>query len=154
MASYLLEGVQNNGWSDGRKLIKDITGQSYSGSHLTPTSWIHTLISLLNSWSRHRELRVGCVCTHAYIKRTQTVSTLLTFFLAMANHHEAQEKAQAELDAVVGQDHLPEYSDRVNLPYIDAIITELMRWKPVQPLGPHYLSQGRIQAYVDCDRQG
>ena len=57
--------------------------------------------------------------------------------MAMANHPWVQEKAQAELDAVVGLDRLPECSDRENLPYINAIISELLRWQPVTPLGPH-----------------
>lgn len=65
----------------------------------------------------------------------QTVSTLLSFILAMANHPEIQAKAQVELDTVVGPDRLPEFSDRSNLPYINAIISELLRWQPVTPMG-------------------
>ncbi|KAF8880642.1 cytochrome P450 [Infundibulicybe gibba] len=40
-----------------------------------------------------------------------TVSSVQTFFLAMAIHVDIQKKAQAELDAVVGTDRLPEFSD-------------------------------------------
>ena len=53
----------------------------------------------------------------------------------MANYPDVQAKAQAELDAVVGPDRLPEFSDYPNLPYINAIISELLRWKPVVTLG-------------------
>ena len=53
----------------------------------------------------------------------------------MANYPEVQAKAQAELDAVIGLDRLPEFSDSANLPYITAIISELLRWQPVIPLG-------------------
>jgi len=81
---------------------------------------------------------------HANLVHVQTVSTLATFFLAMAKHPEVQEKAQAELDAVVSQDRLPEYADRVGLPYIEAIISELLRWQPVFPLGSHASSHRRI----------
>ena len=80
----------------------------------------------------------------ANLVHIQTVSTLLTFFLAMAKHPDVQEKAQAELDAVVGQDRLPEYADRASLPYIEAIISELLRWQPVLPLGFHDPSYRRI----------
>ena len=69
------------------------------------------------------------------MKREQTVSTLMLFFLAMAKHPNVQAKAQAELDAVVGQDRLPECTDRGSLPYVNAVISELMRWQPVVPLG-------------------
>ena len=53
----------------------------------------------------------------------------------MANYPEVQAKAQAELDAVIGSDRLPDFDDRSNLPYINAIISELLRWQPVVPMG-------------------
>ena len=59
----------------------------------------------------------------------------MSFFLAMAKYPTVQAKAQAELDAVVGQDRLPDFTDRGSLLYLKAIISELMRWKPVVPLG-------------------
>ena len=45
-----------------------------------------------------------------------------------------QRKAQAELDAVVGQGQLPDFADRARLPYMNALVLELLRWHPV-PLG-------------------
>ena len=61
-------------------------------------------------------------------------------FLAMALYPEVQKKAQAEIDAVVGPDRLPEFEDRPSLPYIDAVIKELLRWNLVAPLGePFYI---------------
>jgi cytochrome P450 len=57
--------------------------------------------------------------------------------MAMALYPEVQKKAQADLDRVlVGR--LPEYNDRPNLPYINALIKESARWQLVSPLGPHY----------------
>ena len=53
----------------------------------------------------------------------------------MANYPEVQVKAQIELDTVIGPDRLPDFVDRVNLPYINAIISELLRWQPVTPMG-------------------
>ena len=55
--------------------------------------------------------------------------------MAIVNYPEVQAKAQAELDAAVGPDRLPEFVDRVNLPYINAVISELLRWQPVVPMG-------------------
>ena len=49
----------------------------------------------------------------------------------MSLYPEAQRKAQAELDAVIGPDRLPEYSDRAALPYVNAIVKEALRWQPV-----------------------
>ncbi|KAH9941402.1 cytochrome P450 [Amylocystis lapponica] len=63
-----------------------------------------------------------------------TVSTLGTFMLAMLLYPDVQRKAQEELDRVVGIDRLPEFSDEASLPYITAIVKELLRWQPVTPL--------------------
>jgi cytochrome P450 len=56
--------------------------------------------------------------------------------MAMALYPEAQKKAQQELDRVLNG-RLPEFNDRPNLPYINAMIKELMRWQLVAPLGAH-----------------
>ncbi|TFK32282.1 putative monooxygenase [Crucibulum laeve] len=66
------------------------------------------------------------------------MSTVLSFFLAMALYPEIQSKAQAEVDAVVGFERLPEINDKTSLPYVRSIVTEVMRWRPAMPLGiPH-----------------
>jgi cytochrome P450 len=66
-----------------------------------------------------------------------SVSTLTTFILAMTLHPEAQKRAQAELDTVLG-DRLPTFSDRDNLPFVTAVMKEVLRWIPVLPLAvPH-----------------
>ncbi|KAF9043017.1 putative monooxygenase [Panaeolus papilionaceus] len=66
------------------------------------------------------------------------VTTALSFFMAMILYPEVQKKAQAELDAVVGRDRLPSISDKANLPYIRAVMTEVYRWAPAGPLSvPH-----------------
>jgi len=57
----------------------------------------------------------------------QTVSTLTSFVLVMLPYREVQMKARKELDAVVGQDRLPEFSDRPSLPYTNAILKEVIR---------------------------
>ena len=46
-----------------------------------------------------------------------------------------QSRAQAEIDQVIGRSRLPAYSDRPNLPYVDAVCKELLRWRLVLPLG-------------------
>ncbi|KZT19016.1 cytochrome P450, partial [Neolentinus lepideus HHB14362 ss-1] len=74
-----------------------------------------------------------------------TVSSIHSFFLAMMLYPEVQKKAQAEIDAIVGPDKLPSFADRDQLPYIEALVSEVLRWNPVAPLGvPHRLRQGDI----------
>lgn len=55
--------------------------------------------------------------------------------LAMLQHPEVQEQAQAEIDAVIGRNPLPDFDDRPNLPYIEAVLMETLRMYPVVPLG-------------------
>lgn len=56
----------------------------------------------------------------------------------MATFPEVQKKAQAELDIIVGSNRLPRFSDRDSLPYVNALLSECLRWKPTAQLGlPH-----------------
>ncbi|KAL0581129.1 hypothetical protein V5O48_000918 [Marasmius crinis-equi] len=64
-----------------------------------------------------------------------TVSAMTTFFLVMTLHSDVQKRAQEEIDRVVGKDRLPHVKDRGELPYVEAIIKEILRWAPVVPLG-------------------
>ncbi|KAI0768404.1 cytochrome P450 [Irpex lacteus] len=67
-----------------------------------------------------------------------TWSTTTMFIACMLLHPEAQQKAQEEIDRVVGRDRLPEFSDRDSLPFVTAVVYESFRWQPVLPLGlPH-----------------
>ncbi|KAF8558411.1 cytochrome P450 [Imleria badia] len=78
-------------------------------------------------------------CATAFVAGAETTaSTLQCFMLAMLQHPEVQERAQAEIDAVVGSDRLPNFDDRPNLPYVEAIWLETLRLYAVGPLGiPH-----------------
>jgi cytochrome P450 len=58
----------------------------------------------------------------------------------MAMHPEVLRKAQAEIDAVVGINRLPDFNDRPYLPYINAIMKETMRWQLVLPLGKRFFN--------------
>ena len=53
----------------------------------------------------------------------------------MALYPEVQKKAQAEIDTVIGPNRLPDFGDRPSLPYINAVVKEVMRWHLVTPLG-------------------
>ncbi|EKM60777.1 uncharacterized protein PHACADRAFT_133539 [Phanerochaete carnosa HHB-10118-sp] len=67
-----------------------------------------------------------------------TVAVILSFLLAMTLYPEVQKKAQQEIDSVIGGDRLPLIHDRDQLPYVQALISEVFRWNPIVPLGiPH-----------------
>jgi cytochrome P450 len=62
----------------------------------------------------------------------------MVFTLAMVLYPDVQKRAQAEIDSVVGKDRLPTFDDRASLPYVDAILREVLRWEPTVPLGDFY----------------
>ncbi len=56
----------------------------------------------------------------------------------MAMYPDVQKRAQEEIDRVVGTGRMPTFEDREQLPYVDAILKEALRWQPPVPLGvPH-----------------
>ncbi|KAJ7747776.1 cytochrome P450 [Mycena metata] len=89
-----------------------------------------------------REEVKGVVATMFAAGEATTWSTVTLFILAMVLHPDSQLRAQNELDSVLGGARLPEFTDRQNLPYIDCILQETLRWHPPTPLGiPHRCTQ-------------
>ncbi|EXJ63763.1 hypothetical protein A1O7_00098 [Cladophialophora yegresii CBS 114405] len=72
-----------------------------------------------------------------------TSGTIISFILAMCVFPDRMKKAQEELDRVVGQDRVPDWSDEPNLPYVKAVVNETLRWRTVTILGgiPHAPTQ-------------
>lgn len=68
----------------------------------------------------------------------------------MAMHPEVQRKAQAELDAVIDSHRTPSFDDRDHLPYVNALITECLRWRPTAHLGiPHAsVADNEFEGYI------
>lgn len=59
----------------------------------------------------------------------------MSFLVAALLRPEIQTIAQEELDTVTRRERLPTLEDRPRLPYIDAVYREVLRWRPVLPLG-------------------
>ena len=53
----------------------------------------------------------------------------------MTLHPEVARLAQQELDEVLGGERLAEPSDKPRVPYISAVMKEVLRWRPPSPLG-------------------
>ena len=64
-------------------------------------------------------------------------ATLMIFVLACVAHPEWLTKAQKELDEVVGSERLPEFGDLKDLPYVQAVVEEVFRWRHPQASIPH-----------------
>ena len=76
----------------------------------------------------------------------------------MITNPEVQRKAQAEIDRVVGNDRFPTAADQSSLPYVDALVKEVLRWNPVAPLGEFsaFPTHGLVFPFVPtkADRRG
>ncbi|KUJ20349.1 cytochrome P450 [Mollisia scopiformis] len=59
-------------------------------------------------------------------------STLHSTVLALLTHPHILSIARQEIDSVVGTDRSPTFED--HLPYCDALVKEVLRWRPVAPL--------------------
>jgi cytochrome P450 len=59
----------------------------------------------------------------------------MSFIVAVLLHPEIQTRAQKELDVVTRRERLPKFEDRPKLPYVEAICKEVLRWRPIGPLG-------------------
>lgn len=67
-----------------------------------------------------------------------TLGTLRTAIKALLLNPAVAKRAQQEIDDIVGSDRIPQFEDMPAMPYMDAIIKEVLRWQPVTPLGaPH-----------------
>ncbi|KIY66978.1 cytochrome P450 [Cylindrobasidium torrendii FP15055 ss-10] len=67
-----------------------------------------------------------------------TAITLHCFFLMMLLHPDVQQKVQREVEFVCGAERLPNVSDREKLPYLKAVIKEIIRIHTPAPTGlPH-----------------
>ncbi|KAH9849406.1 cytochrome P450 [Lenzites betulinus] len=74
-----------------------------------------------------------------------TLAMMLHFILAMMQYPDVARKAQETLDTVTGSTRLPTFEDRPALPYIDAVLSECMRWTAPVPFGlPHRLMEDDI----------
>ncbi|KXX80783.1 Fumitremorgin C synthase [Madurella mycetomatis] len=83
-------------------------------------------------------LDVGIMTAAALDASTETLMWFLVACIT-EGHRGWVSKAQQDLDAVVGRERLPGFEDRPALPYIGAIVEELLRWRPAGAAGvPHF----------------
>ncbi|KAA8642384.1 uncharacterized protein ATNIH1004_011328 [Aspergillus tanneri] len=74
-----------------------------------------------------------------YVAGIHTTKMILEMFVMVCIlHPEVVRKGQEELDSVVGAERLPSFTGLESLPYIRALVSELLRWRPISPIGvPH-----------------
>ncbi len=102
--------------------LKEINRKKKQGlpTYLTPTSMHHTFGELFGAG-------------------TETTSTTLRWaLLYMIAFPDIQSRVQKEIDDAVGRNRLPRLSDKLELPYTEAVLNEIQRMGSIVPLGvPH-----------------
>ncbi|XP_072044319.1 cytochrome P450 2J4-like [Amphiura filiformis] len=92
--------------------------------------------------------------TFLFLAGTEPSTTTLRWaLLYMMMHTEIQAKVQQEIDTIVGRMHMPQWSDRLLLPYTEAVLLEVQRIRTILALGtPHVASQDTKLAGYDIPK--
>ncbi|KAK0166782.1 hypothetical protein PV327_004267 [Microctonus hyperodae] len=74
------------------------------------------------------ESQLLAICVDLFVAGSETTTKALNFgFLYLVLYPEVQQKAQEEIDRVIGRNRLPTLSDRPRMPYVNAISLESLR---------------------------
>ncbi|ODM88574.1 Cytochrome P450 2J6 [Orchesella cincta] len=72
-------------------------------------------------------------------------TTLSWIMLYLSQYTAVQKKLQAEIDTVVGSSRLPALSDKKQIPYLEAVVQEVLRLSPLLPnLVPHAMIADKV----------
>ncbi|EPE33145.1 Cytochrome P450 [Glarea lozoyensis ATCC 20868] len=131
------------------KIESEIWNKNYNSATSAPSwNWSKQIKSLVekdvNNHMSPMELAydVGIIWE---VSTDTTTIALEVFILAAVLHPHAVKKAREELIRVVGNDRLPSFTDKENLPYIHAFLQEVLRWRPVAAGGvPHALLEDDV----------
>ncbi|XP_071482221.1 cytochrome P450 2J2-like [Diadema antillarum] len=74
-----------------------------------------------------------------FLAGTETTSTTMVWaILFMAGYPDIQKKVVAEIQREIGFDSAPSYELQKKMPYTQAVLTEILRFRPIAPIGvPH-----------------
>ncbi|CAG2177070.1 unnamed protein product, partial [Oppiella nova] len=81
--------------------------------------------------------RLNVNCQLFFGAGSGTVRTTTEWLILLsAKYSEHQKRVHSEIDSVVGRDRSPCYADRLHMPFTQAFINEVMRYKTTIPLNP------------------
>ncbi|KAL4887829.1 cytochrome P450 [Aspergillus ambiguus] len=108
-------GRESSGWNATKQAISTAGKYAPAGSHVPDLDLAFTLATSIQGGME------------------TTPRQLLWLFIATLHRPSIVNQAHAILDKVVGRERLPRFSDRSELAFIDAIMHELFRWRPISP---------------------
>jgi cytochrome P450 len=106
-------------------------------------NWAKATTRLNDERRYHLSRRELAFMLGSLLEASDTTDKVLEFFvMACVLHKQAVHCAQKELESVVGPNRLPNFDDAPSLPYVNAFVQEVMRWRPITPLEmPHAVVQ-------------
>jgi len=146
-----MKGIGNRGQKGGhyffytlaQEAIEQQAAKSSSEKIGIPTPFVETLAAEATKYNLPTE-EFSALTGNLFGAGSDTSSsTLITFILACCAFPEPMRKAQAELDRVVGPSRSPGWDDQAHLPYVNAFVKEVLRWRSVAIIGgqPHSPTQ-------------
>eukprot|EP00475_Leptophrys_vorax_P016725 TRINITY_DN23222_c0_g1_i1.p1 TRINITY_DN23222_c0_g1~~TRINITY_DN23222_c0_g1_i1.p1 ORF type:complete len:504 (+),score=129.41 TRINITY_DN23222_c0_g1_i1:1134-2645(+) len=101
-----------------------------------PTDFVGKLLLLQQSKPEMTDASIAQLCEDGFLAGSDTTAVTTSWFiLLMAAFPEVQAQFQEELDQVVGDSRLPRYEDQPKLPYCNAVIKEVFRFRAISPIG-------------------
>ncbi|KAF5372156.1 hypothetical protein D9758_005102 [Tetrapyrgos nigripes] len=125
------------------KRFQNIKKQVVSGQEQRPSFCVSLAENQENSKLSDQECAWLAGLLYAAGSET-TATTMIWFIFCMVLFPDIQTRAQEELDKVVGRSRVPSFADLKHLPYIHAIVKEILRWRT-----PHVSAENSFDSDSD-----
>ncbi|KAI0027748.1 cytochrome P450, partial [Vararia minispora EC-137] len=138
LAKWKREALDNHEWATGffKGVLDNV--QARMQAHNARDCLVTTLMENRDKLGLSEKEIVWTAGIMYAVGSSTTAEMLDWWTLAMIAYPWTQQRAQAELDAVIGHGRAPRVEDRLQLPYLDALVRETLRWRTTLPVGlPH-----------------
>lgn len=126
-------------WDEGQKLLKYFYALTVEGAQLEQDSFSKRLIHDQEKNNNLSPKEIASLTGNLIGGGVDTTTTtIIVFIFAMCAFPRVQQKAQKEIDRVLAGEP-PTWADEDSLPYCNALLTEIFRWRAAIALGgpPH-----------------
>ncbi|XP_047616798.1 cytochrome P450 2E1 isoform X2 [Phacochoerus africanus] len=111
--------------------------------YLLSTGWIQEKYSAESTYTLDN---IAVTVADMFFAGTETTSTTLRYgLLILMKYPEVEEKLHEEIDRVIGPNRIPAIKDRLDMPYLDAVVHEIQRFIDLIPSNlPHEATRDTV----------